>query len=97
LGGWVTNNSVTWTPATEDHYIIVAYITHDPNADTYHQAGLSIETSGNSANPIQIVNFSTDIDYPQASGTAITIDTTATGGSSPLYYRYYYRKLPAGP
>ena len=34
--------------------------------------------------------------YPQSSGTAITLNTTATGGSGQLYYRYYYCKLPAG-
>jgi len=68
----------------------------DPSSENYHQAGLSIETSGNSANPIQITEFTTELSYPQSSGTAINFDTKASGGSGTLYYRYYYRRLPNG-
>jgi len=92
LRNWSTDNSLTWFSFRDDHYIIVLHVTDDTTSENYHQAGLTIETSGNSANPIQIIDFTTDIDYPQSSGTAISFDTTATGGSGPLNYRYYYRK-----
>jgi len=96
LKDWANDNNLTWMPNADDHYIIVGYVTNDPAYSNFHQAGLSIETSGNSANPIQISSFTTNITYPQSSGTAITLSTFATGGSGQLYYRYYYRKLPDG-
>ena len=89
---WSTNNTLVWTPTTEEHYILIVYVSDDPTGSSYHQAGITIETSGNSANPIQITAFTTTMDYPQGSGTALTLNTTATGGSGPLSYRYYYSK-----
>ena len=91
-----SDNSFTWFPYSDDYYIIVVHVTDDTTSENYHQASLSIETSGNSANPIQIIIFTTNMNYPQSSGTAIALHTAATGGSGELYYRYYYRKLPDG-
>jgi hypothetical protein len=96
LRDWSTDNSLTWFPYSEGNYVVVAYVSDDPGNGAFHQAGLSIETSGNSPNPIQITEFSTTIDYPQSSGVAISLETTATGGTGPLYYRYWCRKLPGG-
>ena len=93
---WSTNNTLVWTPTAEGHYILIAYVSDDITGSSFHQAGITIETGGNSASPIQITDLTTDIDYPQSSGAAITIHTTATGGSDPLYYRYYYRKGVGG-
>jgi hypothetical protein len=96
LKDWAMDNSLTWFPYDDDHYILVVHVTDDSSYARFHQAGLSIETSGNSANPIQITSFTTNITYPQSNGVAITLSTAATGGSGQLYYRYYCRKLPDG-
>ena len=96
LKDWSTDNSLTWFSFSDDHYIIVVHVTDDTTSENYHQAGLSIEASGNSGNPIQITSFTTNITYPQSSGSAITLNTAVAGGSGQLYYRYYYRKLPDG-
>ena len=39
---------------TDAYYTLVVHVTDDPTSSNYHQAGLSIETSGNRVNPIQI-------------------------------------------
>jgi len=96
LQDWTTDNSLTWFSFSDDHYILVVHVTDDTSSNNFHQAGLSIETSGNSSNPIQITGFTTGMNYPQSSGTAISFDTTASGGSGTLYYKYYYRKMPYG-
>lgn len=92
LQDWTLNNTLQWTPPAEGHYILIAYATDNPSGSSFHQAGLSIETSGNSTTPIQITELTTTMTYPQSSETAITITTTATGGNGPLYYKYWYCK-----
>ena len=51
-----------------------------------------METRGNSTNSIQITGITTSMTYPQKMGTAITLNTTATGGTGQLYYKYWYCK-----
>jgi len=93
---WSSSNTLVWTPTTEEHYILIAYVSDDTSGSSFHQAGITIETGGNSASPIQITDLTTNMDYPQTSEISINLDTTATGGSGPLYYRYYYRKGTTG-
>ncbi|MFH0813304.1 MAG: C13 family peptidase [Pseudomonadota bacterium] len=92
LKDYSNENFLTWSPTTDDHYVIVAYVAQEMNSQIFHQAGLSIETQGNSASPIQITELTTTMGYPQSTGTAITLDTTATGGNGQLYYKYWYCK-----
>ena len=86
LQDWSTA-SLLWTPMAEDHYAILAWATDNVNSGNFHQAGLSIETAGNSADPILITRLTSDISYPQTAGTAVNLNTTATGGSGTLYYK----------
>ena len=41
--------------------------------------------------PIQIIEFTADLDYPQPTGTPITLNATAGGGSGQLYFKFLYR------
>ncbi|MFH0813302.1 MAG: 6-bladed beta-propeller [Pseudomonadota bacterium] len=92
LKDWSTDNTLTWTPSTNDHYVIVAYVAEGTNHSIFHQAGLSIETQRNSSNPIQITELSTTMDYPQNTGRPITLHATATGGNGSLFYKFWYYK-----
>ena len=98
LQNWTQNASsfTTTLPNTDDHYVIVAHIAEQANNTTFHQAGLTLETQGNSPNPIQITALTTDMNYPQPSGTPINLSTTATGGNASLQYKYWYQ-LSNGP
>ncbi|MFH0812980.1 MAG: NHL repeat-containing protein [Pseudomonadota bacterium] len=81
LKDWSSDNFILWTPTTNDHYVMVAYVAQEMNSQIFHQAGLGIETQGNSTNPIQITELTTTMGYPQGTGTAITLNTTAFGGN----------------
>ena len=95
-GGWQTPvnwtmdyNSLNWSPASDNWYVVLAYVADAANSTSYHQIGLTFETQGYSSTPIQITGMLTNIAYPQTSGTPITLSATATGGG--IYYRYFYR------
>ena len=92
LTNWsMDNHALTWSPESDNRYLVLAHVAETAESTTFHQAGLIFETQGNSANPIQIIAMTTDIAYPQSSGTPISLNTTATGGSGQLYYKYLYR------
>ncbi|MFH0813305.1 MAG: triple tyrosine motif-containing protein, partial [Pseudomonadota bacterium] len=92
LKDWSPDNTLMWAPESDDHYVVVAYVTDDPSSNSFHQAGLCIETAENSANPIRITGLTSNIRYPQNRGVPITLNTTAIGGGSPLFYKYLYCK-----
>lgn len=96
LNDWSMDNTLAWTPDADGHYVIVAYVSADTTNNIYHQAGLSIETQGNSSDPIQITSLTSNMNYPQSRCSGITLHTTATGGSGPLYYKYWYQKGVGG-
>ena len=96
LRNWVTDTTLSWTPAADGHYVIVAYVTNDTASGGYHQVGLSVETQGNREHPNMISKLQTDLGYPQPKGRAVNLNTTATGGDQPLSYRYWEKKEPGG-
>jgi len=87
----MNNNAITWSPESDNRYLVLAWVADTANSTNFHQAGLIFETQGNSANPIQITTMTTDMTYPQSRGTPINLNTTANGGSGQLYYKYFYR------
>ena len=93
---WSTDTAVTWTPNTDDHYVLVVWVADNPGSQIYHQAGLSVETGGNTSNPIQILTLTTDMGYPQPVSTPINLSTSATGGNGLLYYKYFSRPGEGG-
>ncbi len=94
---WTMNyNVLTWSPSTDNRYVVLAHVADTMNSTNFHQIGLIFETQGNSTNPIQITGMTTTITYPQSSGTPITLSSTATGGSGQIYYKYFYRLGTAG-
>ena len=95
-GNWSTNSGILWSPNADNRHIVLAWVAETANSTNFHQAGLTFETQGNSANPIQITGMTTNMTYPQSSGTPITLNTTATGGSGTLYYKYFYRLESGG-
>jgi hypothetical protein len=92
LKDWSTDNTLNWTPTAEGHYVIVAYVSANRADNIFHQAGLSVETQGNTAQPIAITSLTTTMTYPQSRWSGLTFHTTATGGSGPLSYKYWYQK-----
>ena len=42
-------------------------------------------------NRMSVIGEVTDMRYPQSTGTAINLNTSATGGTGPLYYKYFSR------
>ncbi len=52
---------------------------------------LCMQVYGNSADPLQITEFTTDLDYPQQTGTPITLTAKAGGGSGQIYFKFFYR------
>ena len=89
---WSFDTSVTWSPPGDGHYVLVAWVTDDPSSEIFQQAGLSVETRGNRPHPVVIKELTTDMSFPQSSGTMVTLTTKAAGGSGPLLYRYWYKK-----
>ncbi len=92
LADWALfNDSEPWSPDGENRYVVLAHAAEAGEATDFHQGGLLFETDGNSADPIQITEFTTDLDYPQPTGTPITLNATAGGGSGQLYFKFLYR------
>ena len=95
---WSGDNMLRWPPATDSHYLVVAYVTDDATyltddtfSNIYHQVGFTVDTSSSSTNPIQITGMTSDLAYPHSSGTPVIFTTTASGGNGTLYYQYWYR------
>jgi len=94
---WSENDTSQWIPSSEDNSVIVVHITNDTSRGIVQQAGLTIETFGNSTNTVQITRFSAAIvGSPHAPGTPITLTTEASGGTGPLYYEYWQRQGVGG-
>jgi hypothetical protein len=92
LADWTMNKTAhTWSPDSESCYVVLAHVGETANSDDFHQVGMTIETQGNSADPILITEITVNMSNPQPSGIPITINSTATGGSGQLYYKYFYR------
>ena len=85
------NDSEPWAPASENRFVVLAHAAEVGETTNFHQGGLLFETDGNSANPIQIIEFTSDLDYPQPTGTPITLNAKAGGGSGQLYFKFLYR------
>jgi len=97
LADWsVNNNDMAWSPSGENRYLVLAHVAGAANSSTFHQIGLTFETQGNSTNPIQITGMTTTLADPQPGGIPITLTSVATGGSGPLYYKYFYRAGTGG-
>jgi len=86
---WSTNNSIIWTPGSDNRHVVLAWIGDATNRSSRYQAGLTFETEGYSANPLQITAMSSTISFPQPTGTPITLNATAFGGSGTIYYKYF--------
>jgi len=92
LADWTLfNDSEPWSPDSENLYVVLAHAAEVGETTDFHQGGLLFETDGNSADPIQILEFTTDLDYPQQTGTAITLSAKAGGGSGTIYFKFFYR------
>jgi len=87
----IFNDSERWSPESENRFVVLAHAAEAGETTNFHQGGLLFETDGNSANPIQILEFTADLDYPQPTGTPITLNATAGGGSGQLYFKFLYR------
>jgi len=103
FGGWQTladwatsNNSEPWSPNSENLFVVLAHGAEAGETNNFHQGGLLLETEGNSDGPIQILEFTTDLNYPQQTGTAITLSATAGGGSGQIYFKFFYRLRSGG-
>jgi hypothetical protein len=94
---WSENNRAQWIPDSHDNSVVVGHITNDTTRGVVQQAGLTIETSGNSANTVQIISFTAaNLGSPHAPGTPVTFTTEATGGTGPLSYEYWQREGVGG-
>jgi hypothetical protein len=97
LADWSTNtNVVNWSPSSNNRYLVLAHVAESAASTAVHQIGLTFETQAYGANPIQITGMTTSMADPQPSGTPITLNTTAAGGSGPLYYKYFFRAGTGG-
>jgi hypothetical protein len=94
---WSENNSAQWIPESHDNSVVVGHITNDTTRGVVQQAGLTIETSGNSANTVQIISFTAaNLGSPHPPGTPVTFATEATEGAGPLSYEYWQREGVGG-
>jgi hypothetical protein len=94
---WSENNRAQWIPESHDNSVVVGHITNDTTRGIVQQAGLTIETSGNSANTVQITSFTAaNLGSPHAPGTPVTFTTEASGGTGPLSFEYWQREGVGG-
>jgi hypothetical protein len=92
LADWALfNDNEPWSPDAENRFVVLAHAAEIGETTDFHQGGLLLETAGNSANAIQILDFAADLDYPQQTGTPITLTATAGEGSGTIYFKFLYR------
>jgi hypothetical protein len=97
LADWaIFNDNEPWSPDSDNLYVVLAHAAEVGETTDFHQGGLLFETEGNSTDPIQILEFTTDLDYPQQLGTAITLNATAGGGTGTIYFKFFYRLHSGG-
>jgi hypothetical protein len=97
LKDWSADPTLTWTPTSDDNYVVVVHVAQPWDRGDFQQAGLSIETRGNSTNPVQIRGLTTDLHYPQPVNSPIHLNVATGGGAifsraPQLYYKYWYCK-----
>jgi hypothetical protein len=92
LRDWGSDASISWAPDADDHYMIVGWVSADPTGQEYSQAGISVETAGNRAHPIQVTGLTAQQGFSSGGGNTITLNTTAIGGDGQLQYLYWVGK-----
>lgn len=92
LRDWSTDAAVSWVPETDDHYLVVGWVSADPSGEEYSQAGISVETAGNRAHAVQVTGLTAQPNSASAGGLSIVLHTTAIGGNGPLRYLYWVGK-----
>jgi hypothetical protein len=88
---WSANNTITWSPDGSNRYVVLAWVGDTANRTSRFQAGLTMETQGYSANPIQITGMTSNVSFPQPRGSSVTLNTSAFGGNGTIYYKYFSR------
>jgi len=84
------DNSCTWSPVNEDHYVAVVHVTDDVSLPTAKQlmAGLTVPVgASNNSNP-HITSLRADSSYPHPVSEEITFTAQAIGGTVP-YFQYW--------
>jgi len=87
---WSNSNSCTYTPTTEGNQVFLAHISDNPSGGSVHQAGFSFATSGHSEAGVVINSLSSNLVFPQVTGTSITLTAQAIG-SGTIYYKFWYK------
>jgi len=87
---WSSDNSCTYTPASEANYVVVAHISDTANGGRYHQAGFSFATSGHAEAGVVMTSLTGNLGFPQTAGTPITLTAQAVG-SGAIQYKFWYK------
>jgi hypothetical protein len=88
-----TLNTFSWTPVEADagSYVLQVWVKSSASAapqDAWSNTG-NFQISPPS--PVQITSLTSNVMFPAAVGTPITLSATATGGSPPLQFQFWLR------
>ncbi|MFH0814243.1 MAG: hypothetical protein V2A69_15610 [Pseudomonadota bacterium] len=86
LKSYTTENTLTWSPLTQDHYVLVVWVTDDISLHAPQMGGLSAAVG--QGTELQIKSISSDITASSTFSTPINLLTT-TFGNSISYYQYW--------
>ena len=95
LAGWIvlrdyaTQNSVTWTPARPGDYALQVWVRSATSSAAYDAYYPSNFVTVLPRPPVRIDSFRPDAVFPIATGTTVTWVASATGGLSPLRYKFW--------
>lgn len=95
LKEWSTDTTAVWQPTVASNYEITAWVrdngsTSDApaNSTSVITSPFRIDQSSSASTPLQVSSFVANVPPPQRVGSPIRFTVAASGGVSPLQYRY---------
>ena len=93
-----TNNTAAWTPVAEGEYKVTVTAKDSKNATATATANVSVikidsdSDSDSDTDIVELKNTSKVSSTSVTTGTTVTITGSATGGTKPYKYAFYYRR-----
>jgi hypothetical protein len=82
LRDYAQSNTATWTPTTQGNYILQAWARRVGSTAQYEVWGGTSALSVSNSTALQVTNFSSNVQFPAATGTPITWTVRAKGGTT---------------
>jgi hypothetical protein len=90
---WSTSTSFTWQPTTAGSYVVAVWARNAGVTADASQALAQVNYTINAPPPPSITALTSSVASPQVTGTAVTFNATATGGTAPYQFKWWVQTV----